>query len=301
MKVKLIAALEFVELNQSFQLLEANGIHYYANDYFFESQSNFVTLNFRKAMGEHSYSILHKAPVIGAVEFEAEEIKVRSIAKELFLKMHFLPIQLWYKEDNCTNISFTYAYVEEIGHIHSFALTSRYSRADLTQKKLIIDKGMIDELTFMMKPLTDARNKYFRISRAMMFIQQARVEGEYFSKIAMYSCATECLFATSNTELAHFMSERLSLYLGNTLQERIEIYKFSKKVYNMRSKYLHGDDPQKVFKNEEPSSFVVRIDELLRKAMTKLFINPEILATNDTIDDFFLSQIFAFPNQHDNA
>lgn len=51
----------------------------------------------------------------------------------------------------------------------------------------------------------------------------------------------ESLLSTSKFEISHTVSERAAIILGKNADQRIEIYRDFKKIYNQRSKIVHGE------------------------------------------------------------
>jgi hypothetical protein len=63
----------------------------------------------------------------------------------------------------------------------------------------------------------------------------------------------EALFSTGSSEITHTLSERTALLLGKSATERIEIYERVKKLYNTRSKIIHGRQVRKDESGESSS------------------------------------------------
>ncbi|GAB3336536.1 hypothetical protein GCM10027299_46690 [Larkinella ripae] len=95
-----------------------------------------------------------------------------------------------------------------------------------------IQPGTVDEVIF---------NKLTRISRSILFLQQARATTFLPLKIAFYIQLLECLFsANDNVEINHKIAERVAWYLGGEGTEKVTNYDFVREMYGIRSKFVHG-------------------------------------------------------------
>jgi hypothetical protein len=106
----------------------------------------------------------------------------------------------------------------------------------------------------------------------------------------------ESLFATSSSELAHQLAERMALFLSDEPDDRLRIYRQVKKAYGLRSKVVHGDvlRQSKVAELLESS---LACDDLLRQAFQKAVADNEarnaLAGGNEDLDRYFLGLIFA--------
>ena len=73
------------------------------------------------------------------------------------------------------------------------------------------------------------------------------------NKIAFYCSAIEALLSTSQAELSHQIAERVSV-LTKDNGSRIETYRFMKKCYGLRSKYIHGATVSLTKSDKSPSA-----------------------------------------------
>jgi hypothetical protein len=56
----------------------------------------------------------------------------------------------------------------------------------------------------------------------------------------------EALLSTGTAEIAHQVSERVAVLIGHSSDERLEVYRAIKKLYDLRSRITHGDlEPKK--------------------------------------------------------
>ena len=65
--------------------------------------------------------------------------------------------------------------------------------------------------------------------------------GDLPHKVANYCTSFEALVSTSSAELAHQVSERVAILIGNDSNDSLEIYSNLKRAYTTRSKLVHGD------------------------------------------------------------
>jgi hypothetical protein len=126
---------------------------------------------------------------------------------------------------------------------------------------------------------TQMRTDSTREERAIFFIDLARSESDLAIKITLYCSAFETLLSTSQTELAHQLSERISFFLARNKSERHQIYKDVKDAYNVRSKIVHGAtlSAQKISQLPEISC---RCDSHIRQLMI-------LILTNSALNEIF--------------
>lgn len=134
-----------------------------------------------------------------------------------------------------------------------------------------------------------------RIEVALYHIQSARATNDIGLKISGYCSALESLFSTSQTELAHQLSERLAFFISDSSQERLEIYKKAKQAYGIRSKVVHGASIKKE-ELEKVKASAYFCDSCLRKVIFKLISEEKLhnyfSGKNDTLDEYMLKLIF---------
>ncbi|QSX19980.1 HEPN domain-containing protein [Priestia megaterium] len=117
-----------------------------------------------------------------------------------------------------------------------------------------------------------------RLSRALQFVQVARNESFLPMKITAYVAALEALLSTSHNEVTHQISERVAKIMGGDLETRMANYNFIKRVYGLRSDYVHGSGigNKTLMKMYELSP---RLDSLVREFFTVLFEKHQDLFT----------------------
>ncbi|WP_211184721.1 HEPN domain-containing protein [Paenibacillus lemnae] len=138
----------------------------------------------------------------------------------------------------------------------------------------------------LMNPLT--KDIMDRSERVRSFIIVARCESILPFKIFNYCTALECLFTTDNTEVSHKIAERAALLIGESFDNRIEIFNLIKKAYGIRSKLTHG---QAINESEENLiRYSQNLDEILRNIVN---IHNEFMSYNkNQLEDFFTNLLF---------
>ena len=114
-----------------------------------------------------------------------------------------------------------------------------------------------------------------RLDRVIYYTQATRAAGNLGIKIANYITCFETLFSTDPSELAHKLSERIAVFVGDTSRERIAIYEQVKKAYGIRSKTVHGD---RLTAQQEASAanLAAQCDVMLRRTLLKVLGSPEL-------------------------
>ncbi len=163
-----------------------------------------------------------------------------------------------------------------------FTLKGIYGASELLNKDIIINKD---------KPKFAIASSFNKITIAGYFIQSALTSQDLGIKAVGYCSALETLFSSGdNTELSHKLSERIAKFLGKDLEERKKLYKTVKKIYEIRSKVVHGATykPNKV---ESLTEIVQGADEVCRKVITYAYSseNENIFEmNNEALDSFFI-------------
>lgn len=113
-------------------------------------------------------------------------------------------------------------------------------------------------------------------------------------KVTNYCTSFEALVSTSSTELAHQVSERVSILIGEDSSEAIDIYRNLKKAYSTRSKLVHGDqltagNDQYLIEAQNCDQYLRR---LLRLVLTKDDVAGALEENQEKVNDFFLVRLF---------
>jgi hypothetical protein len=132
-----------------------------------------------------------------------------------------------------------------------------------------------------------------RISRALSLVDRARTSKNFTEKIAFYCSGLEAMFSTSTAELTHQIAERVALISHNAKTERFETFRFVKKCYSLRSKFIHGDTIKGSV--SELSDLSSRLDSVCRKAIKTAFEDSEFwkaMSDQESLEVYFYSKIF---------
>jgi len=200
---------------------------------------------------------------------------------------HAILTSLWMSRDCSVNCETGFAIGLNHDGMHSNTLNLNYSFADGTNKTLKINQAELESSCKLsastFKGLKEQNNPKHtalqkttgRINISTYHLQMARSANDLAIKIATYCSFFESLFSTSNTELAHQLSERIAFFLSRDPRERLEIYKKTKKAYGIRSKAVHGDiisdrDMKEIIETSK------HCDELARKIYTKIITSKKI-------------------------
>lgn len=100
--------------------------------------------------------------------------------------------------------------------------------------------------------------------------------------------ALEALLANTTTELSHRVAERVAVLIGNTKEERCEIYAIVKKSYDVRSKIAHGD----FIKGNEDDirRYSEKLDIYLRQLLN---LTEPYEQEKNKIEDYYLGLLMA--------
>lgn len=190
---------------------------------------------------------------------------------------------------------------------HSNALSAAYGMAD--GSKTVVEfsrndlreirsfyRAWIGEIVFQTPHGVLSSEGLERVARAFYWIQAGRGADGIGQRIASFCTAMESLFATSTSELAHQLSERMAVFLSDMPDERAKIYREVKLAYGYRSKVVHGD----VLKHSRRTKLIEvarSCDELLRQAIRKAVSDDAsrtaLESSNEALDRYFLELLFA--------
>lgn len=113
-----------------------------------------------------------------------------------------------------------------------------------------------------------------------------------FPRIANVITSLEILFSNDSNEISHQLSERIAWYLEPiNPEEREKIYVKTKKLYNERSKILHGVKQKKTEQHYRDVLF--EAEELLTKILNSILTNKqmECFSVNKNLRDKELKKL----------
>ena len=260
------------------------------------------------------------------VEEEMKEGLFISVASAAF--KHFL-LSLWLIKDNAVCIKTAYAFRIE----NRKAVSAKNSAIDIisnSQGGNTITKFTTEEMQEAQKLIAEISTKHAahltntvmelygydnsmevenRIIRSFSAIVSARSRLYLPAKISMYVLALEALFSEGSEEgITHKIAERVAFYLGSTNVERRNIYETVNLAYRVRSKYVHGANPNTTkpsleYQHTERQKLSQKIDEILRRIFRRilesdshLFLRPteksNTVMENETFMYFLKSLVF---------
>lgn len=223
---------------------------------------------------------------------------------EDMLALKCLELGLWFIKDNAAQFDRTWL----VAH------TSRgpVSHTNSWSSRLCLADGSYNEVAFSSEELRLARNfkagipaflrggsdtptmlakGSLRIQRFQYFLGAARETLDVAMKIAQYCSGLEALVSTSQQELSHQVSERVSALLAAPGPERIANFKLVKQAYGYRSKAVHGSS----FSRGDVAQLrdcAVAIDGVYRKLFSLYFhenthFRDAVEGDNDKATQFF--------------
>ena len=262
-------------------------------------------------VGAIEYSHLENGyPMIAYAESEFELDEVHSVEHLdfhlYFLKMYFFC--LWLTKDNSADfdvgfLQFTNSKGEPEVSSNNMTNSNFNISGSRTPCKFTIDELNIAaeyltqsiQIEHKERPKLAIASSLDKVSIANYFIQSAIVSHDLGIKAVGYCSALETLFSNGdNTELSHRLSERISKFLETDLEKRKTLYKTIKKIYEIRSKVVHGAT-YKAQKTEELSALVNEADVICRRIMIYAFTTSEdeniFDKSRDDLDSFFIDLI----------
>jgi len=271
----------------------------------------------KKLIPKDTINIIGELEYIGLINAKAfiystEELPVDTtpenyLIDRLFYIQTFLSA-IWIKMDNNIDFELGFVFCNDDGKlgVSSNYLAVSYYNPQLKPDITILSRDELREIrTLFREKLAHIKNshinkketqllkKHSRFEMALYHIQVARAESDIGLKISNYCSALETLFSTSQTELAHQLSERLAYFISETPEERIENYKKSKQAYTIRSKVVHGSyiKDNNLTKIKELAIFC---DSSLRVIITKLMSDDQLyknLSNNELLDEYMLKLV----------
>lgn len=233
-------------------------------------------------------ALLRGSPVVFLQTDDADEMTPQEyLLARLYETQSFL-MTTWIFQDNAINCELGFLFYEDdggvgvtsnyISHLYSTAKGEKsyiqLSRENLREMRRLHREGFRRPDHPFQLPSSQLTSNHPRISRAIFLINAARGQADIAIKISLYCTAFETLFATSQAELAHQLSERLACYLYDSVDDRLLNYRKIKLAYGLRSKMVHGATlkDEKIADAVDISQYC---DQLARKVFHRLLINKE--------------------------
>ena len=135
-----------------------------------------------------------------------------------------------------------------------------------------------------------------RMARALFASQKARCANDVVVRITDYCIGFETLLSTDTAGVSHRVAERAANFIGGDAAEKRSIFNDVKRLYDVRSRYVHGGH---VKPGEEAECFKqsVRADELLRRCLRKILRDRKLLVlfsadNQKQLQEYFLTSLF---------
>ncbi|MDR3680189.1 MAG: HEPN domain-containing protein [Flavipsychrobacter sp.] len=134
-------------------------------------------------------------------------------------------------------------------------------------------------------------NNLYKTERAINFLISARKVKYLPQKVSLYMPVFETLFSCGiANEVTQRVSERVAKYIGKNAADRYAIFKIVKDAYNLRSRYLHGDEiSNRHTSTEYLKELSYKVDELARNIFYKIIMKDSetFLLSNTDLDEYF--------------
>ncbi len=162
----------------------------------------------------------------------------------------------------------------------SFSLHDEKSHVD--RKQLNIAKKLFKNID-----LVDTQKDYTRLKNALTFYEYGYDEGAFIFKLINLFITLESLFSDDDKEISFKIALRVSWFLSpRDKVKRRELFNNLKKMYNLRSRLLHGDDFEKaaaklhVSKNSYSylSEALPQLSLIVTKVLFEIFIDKNKVA-----------------------
>lgn len=209
----------------------------------------------RGIIGEmETESLLSGAPVVlSQAEIPPDQTPQQYLLSRLYEVQAFL-MSTWINRDNSINCELGFLLYHDgprsiassnfLSHLYSTSsgqrVVTHLSREELRDIRVLYREAVGPPNHPFLLPISQLTDAHPRLTRAIFLLNAARGESDVAMKVAHYCAAFETLFATSQAELSHQLSERLSCYLFALVDDRLAAYRSLKGAYSVRSKVVHG-------------------------------------------------------------
>ncbi|MCY7574390.1 HEPN domain-containing protein [Bacillus pumilus] len=116
-----------------------------------------------------------------------------------------------------------------------------------------------------------------RIERALYLLQTARAQNYLPERIAIFTSLLETLISTSNTDVTHKLRERIAWLLGESYEEREDIFNDMGVIYGIRSQHVHNSTVPKGTRTPEKLILNAgKLENYARRVLVKVLIEEKI-------------------------
>jgi len=122
---------------------------------------------------------------------------------------------------------------------------------------------------------------YHKALNSVFFFELGHMQ--LFYKVRMITLVTglESLFNTSSEQVGYTLKERCSFFLSNDPDTRLEIGRKIKKIYRLRSQFVHGqgvDDKALLNDLELQKQLIISAEQYLRECLQKLLSDRALIS-----------------------
>jgi len=246
------------------------------------------------------------------VAISKSEIDVKATTSKQHLDLHLYLLKmyffcLWAVKDNAADFDIGFLYLTtDKGYFETSInnFTSSSFLADGSRKVTEFELSELEKAAYYLKESTYAEfdnrpkvinaSSYDRVGIANHFIAHARSCSDLGLRTTSYVTFLETLFTNDSSELAHKLAERVAKFLERDKENRKQLYRLIKKLYDMRSKVVHGAS-FKLSKSTELEELTIKCDDICRRIMVKIFESYEdeniFGKPQEEIEDYFLNLI----------
>lgn len=241
------------------------------------------------------------AVIWGGIDFDETADPVDVLNEQIYQVHGFLQ-SIWLFVDNSIDTELEFLLYNQRGDptvsssymdVHITNASGETSEVALSREELQTVRRFYRERfeaePFGPHPTTKLIRTTDRLSRALYHVQAARTTRDVAMKVVHFCTAFETLFATSQSELAHQLSERIAWFLEDTGVARVQLYQSMKKIYSLRSRVTHGSGVAESGL-EDLLTTSRNCDDYLRRSFHKFSEDTELFFTfrlGDQLDEFF--------------
>lgn len=126
---------------------------------------------------------------------------------------------------------------------------------------------------------------YQKVLNACIFFEIGHQNYLYKPRIVNFVTCLESLFNTSDSQIGYSLRLRCSLFLERDKRRRMELSRDLKKIYNLRSKIVHGQETPRSILNdaEESKRILIQTETIARRCIQKIFDN-DLISIFDSVD-----------------
>lgn len=276
----------------------------------------FIDDYFKKLAGKLEVDELYDKPFVyfegnfnEEIDFDKDDERLNLLDYYLKLSQTFANF-LWLAKDNSVTVQQGFLYIKyPNGEPHSMTSNMRTplffnSKGERDQSlftseelkelaswvKLLNHENIekeTDEISLVVSTISN------RVERFNYYLQSTRTQTHLPSRIGMYCTLLEILLSTDKDEITHKIAERLAKILGETYEERLEIFAFIKTAYAVRSSTFHGDKLPRKFRDiDKLKEMAIKFDDYLRKLFFFILSEENVMQfyskdNNDDLNEWF--------------